>query len=397
MAVDGRLGRAAPKAVFYNDPKIRAIFAQAVVLAVVLGVGWYLVHNTIINRQRLGVASGFGFLGALGGFDISQSLIEFSSSSSSYGRAFIVGLLNTFYVAIFGIVLATIIGFTMGIARLSSNWLVARVALVYVEMIRNVPLLLQLFFWYTVVLGALPGARDSLNFLWGFGYLNVRGLFLPKLIFGSFPVVELGALLVAILGWVLLGRWAKKRREATGEPFPVVWTGLAAVILIPLLAHAVAGTSFEMEHPQQTRFRMEGGFVLLPEFVALLLGLSIYTGAFLAEIVRSGILSVNKGQIEAAGALGLKRGHTLRFVIVPQALRVIIPPQTSTYLNLTKNSSLGVAIGYPDFFNVAGTVNNQTGQAVEVIAITMGVYLALSLVISGFMNWYNSRMALVER
>ncbi|MCS6778871.1 MAG: amino acid ABC transporter permease [Geminicoccaceae bacterium] len=375
---------------------MRGLLAQAIVLALVIAGGAYLVHNTIVNRERLGVASGFDFLGRLAGFDVSQALIDFASDRSTYGRAFVVGLLNTLYVALVGIVLATLIGFVMGIARLSSNWLVARLALVYIEVIRNVPLLLQLIFWYVVVLGALPGPRDSLEVL-GIGYLNVRGLFLPKPIFEAGAIFELLALLLAIVGVVLLARWAKRRREATGRPFPTFWVGLSILIGLPLATHLALGGPIAFEYPRLTRFRLEGGLVLLPEFLALVLGLSVYTGAFLAEIVRSGILSVGKGQLEAAGALGLKPNQTLRLVVIPQALRVIIPPQTSQYLNLTKNSSLGVAIGYPDFFNMAGTINNQTGQAVEVIAITMAVYLSFSLAISAFMNWYNAKMALVER
>lgn len=396
MATRAEPGDTAPAVALWRDPRIRGLVAQVIVLGLVIAGGAYLVHNTIVNRERLGVASGFDFLGRLAGFDVSQSLIDFASDRSTYGRAFVVGLLNTLYVAFVGILLATIIGFVMGIARLSSNWLVARLALVYIEVIRNVPLLLQLIFWYVVVLGALPGPRDSLEIL-GIGYLNVRGLFLPKPIFEAGAIFELLALLLAIGAVVLLARWAKRRREATGRPFPTLWVGLAILIGLPLATHLALGGPISFEYPRLTRFRLEGGLVLLPEFLALVLGLSVYTGAFLAEIVRSGILSVGKGQLEAAGALGLKPNQTLRLVVIPQALRVIIPPQTSQYLNLTKNSSLGVAIGYPDFFNMAGTINNQTGQAVEVIAITMAVYLSFSLAISAFMNWYNAKMALVER
>lgn len=380
----------------WRDRRVRALLAQVLVLGLVIaGVG-YLVHNTIVNRERLGVASGFDFLWRTAGFDVSQALIDFGAERSSYGRAFLVGLLNTLYVAAVGIVLTTIIGFVMGIARLSSNWLVAKLALVYIEVIRNVPLLLQLIFWYVVVLGALPGPRESVV-VFDIAYLNVRGLFLPKPIFEAGALFELAALVLAILAVTVLARWARRRREATGQPFPTFWVGLAIVIALPLATHVALGGPISFEYPRLTRFRLEGGIVLLPEFLAIVLGLSVYTGAFLAEIVRSGILSVSKGQLEAAAALGLKPKQTLRLIVIPQALRVIIPPQTSQYLNLTKNSSLGVAIGYPDFFNVAGTINNQTGQAVEVIAITMAVYLSFSLAISAFMNWYNAKMALVER
>ncbi|HMR33387.1 MAG TPA: amino acid ABC transporter permease [Geminicoccaceae bacterium] len=395
MATDITRGASAPRPAFYNDPKIRGLFYQVVVLGIVLLGGWYLVHNTLENRARLGVASGFDFLARLSGFDISQTLIDYSSSTGSFGRAFIVGLLNTFYVAVVGIILATIIGFVMGIARLSSNWLVNRLALVYVEIIRNVPLLLQLIFWYAVVLAALPAPRESITFMGG--ALNVRGLFLPRLVFSEGILVEIVFLLLAILAVILMRRWARARFERTGQPFHTFWVGLAILIGVPVLGNLLLGSPAHIEYPQLSTFRVTGGFVLLPEFLAIVLGLAVYTGSFIAEIVRSGILSVSKGQWEAAGALGLGRADTLRLIIVPQALRVIIPPQTSQYLNLTKNSSLGVAIGYPDFFNIASTINNQTGQAVEVIAITMAVYLLLSLLISVFMNWYNAKMALVER
>ncbi len=379
----------------WRDPRIRAIFTQLVVLVLVGAGVAYLVHNTIVNRQRLGVASGFDFLWQTAGFDISQTLIDYDRTYT-YGRAFLVGLLNTFYVAIVGIFFATITGFIMGVARLSSNWLVARVATAYIEIVRNVPLLLQLIVWYVVVLGGLPPPRNSIAIADG-AFLNVRGLFLPKPIFQ--PGIEWvwGGLVLALVAIFLLRRWARRRFEETGRPFPVLWTSIGLLIALPLLGFYLGGMPIQFEYPRLGKFRISGGLVMLPEFMAMVAGLSIYTGAFIAEIVRAGILAIAKGQWEAAAALGLSRTQTLRLVIIPQALRVIIPPQTSQYLNLTKNSSLGVAIAYPDFFNVAGTINNQTGQAVEVIAITMAVYLFLSLLISAFMNWYNSRMALVER
>ncbi|MDX6749109.1 amino acid ABC transporter permease [Geminicoccaceae bacterium 1502E] len=388
--------RSRPKTAFYNDPRVRGLLYQALALAAVVALGAFLIGNTLENRARLGVASGFGFLGVQSGFDISQSLIAYSSSFSSYGNAFVVGLLNTFYVAIFGIALATIIGFVMGIARLSSNWLVAQVALVYIEIIRNVPLLLQLIFWYTVVLAQLPSPADSMR-LGEWLFFNIRGLFLPMPVFEKGPWALLAGLAVAVAAAVLFARWARRRFEATGQRFPAILVVLPMLLLVPLAAQILFGGTVTLDYPQASRFRISGGLTFLPEFMALLLGLSVYTGAFIAEIVRSGILAVSKGQLEAASALGLKPNMTLRLVVVPQALRVIIPPLTSQYLNLTKNSSLAVAIGYPDFFSIAGTINNQTGQAVEVIAITMGVYLTLSLLISAFMNWYNAHVALVER
>lgn len=395
MAVNARPTRRRRAAHFWNDARVRAVAAQIVLMAALLAGAVYLVHNTLLNLERLGVSTGFGFLWTAAGFDISQTLVPYDRTHS-YARAFLVGLLNTFYVSIVGIVLATILGFIVGIARLSSNWLVAKVAAAYIEIVRNVPLLLQLIVWYFVVLGNLPLPGDSIALLGG-AYLNIRGLFLPK------PVPEPGfawtvyALVAAIVAVVLLARWARRRFEETGRPFPTFRLGLAILVLVPLAVFLLTGAPLSFEYPEVGRFRVSGGLVLLPEFLAMVAGLSVYTAAFIAEIVRAGIEAVDRGQWEAAYALGLSRGQTLRLVVIPQALRVIIPPQTSQYLNLTKNSSLGVAIGYPDFFNVAGTINNQTGQAVEVIAITMAVYLSLSLAISALMNWYNRRMALVER
>ena len=384
----------APKVAFYNDPRIRAIFYQLLVIGFVLLGGWILVSNTVANLARLGVASGFGFLERPSGFDIGQTLIDYSAAST-FGRAFLVGFLNTIVVALVGIVLATIIGFTMGIARLSHNWLVSTLATFYVEVVRNIPLLLQLLLVYVVIVHALPQPRESATLLDAL-LLNTSGLFVPKPVpqdgFAIFAIVTL----LALAAIPILLRWAAKVRERTGHSvrtLPYV-LGLLALIVIVYFA---MGRPLLWDLPTMGKFRPSGGMQINPEFVALVLGLSIYTGAFITEIVRSGILSVSKGQWEAAGSLGLSRGQTLRFIVVPQALRVIIPPQTNQYLNLTKNSSLAVAIGYPDFFAIAGTINNQTGQAVEVVAITMGVYLLLSLVTSYFMNWYNARMALVER
>lgn len=383
-----------PRVVFYRDPRVRAVFYQILVVVLVFLGGAYLVHNTMANLAKLGVAGGFGFLSRPSGFDIGQSLIDYSSSNT-FGRAFIVGFINTIVVAIVGIILATIIGFTMGIARLSHNWLVATLATVYVEIVRNIPLLLQLLLIYAVIIHALPQAKESVVVLDSV-LLNTGGLFLPK------PIPQSGFGIVAII-WVLallaiplVLHFAAKRRELTGQPVRTLPVILGLLALIPV-SYFVLGQPLGLDFPVMGRFRPSGGFVVQPEFVALVLGLAVYTGSFIAEIVRSGILAVSKGQWEAAQSLGLSRASTLRLIVVPQALRVIIPPQTNQYLNLTKNSSLAVAIGYPDFFNVAGTINNQTGQAVEVVAITMGVYLTLSLITSTFMNWYNARIALVER
>lgn len=383
--------------VFYNDPKVRSIAYQLVLCAVVAFLVYGATRNAIDNLERAHIASGFGFWNNTAGFDISQTLIEYSARASTYGRAFWVGLLNTLLVAGIGIVFATIIGFVVGISRLSRNWLLAKAAGGYVEIIRNLPLLLQLLFWYNAVLKALPDIRESIAIPGG-AILNNRGFFLPVPIFkNGFGFVGI-ALLAGAVAAIAFYVWARKRQERTGQQAPVFWLTLLLVIGLPLAVFALAGFPLGFEFPQAGRFNITGGIEVLPEFAALLFGLSIYTAAFIAEVVRAGILAVSRGQTEAAYSLGLKQGPTLRLIVVPQAMRVIIPPLTSQYLNLTKNSSLAVAIGYPDLVQVfTGTVLNQTGQAVEVVAITMLVYLIISLVTSLLMNIYNSRMALVER
>jgi general L-amino acid transport system permease protein len=388
--------RDAASASFLYRPEVRQAIYQ-IILVVSLAVLFYiLITNTAANLRRQNIASGFGFIDRTAGFDISQHLIAFDNSMT-YGRAFAVGLLNTLLVAGLGIVLATVLGFVIGIARLSTNWLVARLATVYVEVIRNVPLLLQLFFWYFAVLKSLPPPRQSLTLPAG-GFLNVRGLYLPSpLPQPGFDVV-LVAFLIGIVASIAVYIWARRRQILTGKQFPVLWTTLALLVLLPLGVFIITGQPLAFEYPKLQGFNFEGGMVLQPEFAALLLGLSIYTASFIAEIVRAGIQGVSKGQKEAALAIGLSKGQSLRLVVIPQAMRIIIPPLTSQFLNLTKNSSLAVAIGYPDLVSVwSGTVLNQTGQAVEVILVTMCVFLVISLITSAFMNWFNKRMALVER
>jgi general L-amino acid transport system permease protein len=381
---------------WWYDRRLRGWLAQAALVAAIAVACAYVAGNTVENLQRQGIASGFAFFSSEAGFGILQSLIDYDETAT-YGRAFLVGLLNTLLVAGVGIVLATLIGFVMGVARLSSNWLVARLAALYIEAVRNVPLLLQLFFWYFGVLRALPSPRDSVN-LFDAVFLNIRGLYLPSVLAEPgfewlVAAVAAGFGVAATVAW-----WARRRRLRTGKPFPSLRVALSGVIGLPLLAAWITGFPLRFEYPELSGFNFVGGLVLVPEFVALVLALSIYTGAFIAEIARAGILSVSRGQTEAALALGLSPRLTLRLVVIPQALRVIIPPLTSQYLNLTKNSSLAAAIAYPELVSVfAGTVLNQTGQAIEVIAITMAVYLTISLLIAGFMNFYNRRMALVER
>jgi general L-amino acid transport system permease protein len=366
-------------------------------IAAVGGLAYAAFVNAANNLARSHIASGFRFWDNTAGFDISQTLIAYSASTSTFGRAFWVGLLNTLLVAGVGVVLATVIGFVVGIARLSRNWIVARLAGGYVELIRNIPLLLQLLFWYNAVLKALPELRDSIT-LPGGGFLNNRGLFLPRPDFEPDFGAVLVALLIGLVAAFVLHVWARRRQERTGAQPPTVGWMLALILGLPLAVFALAGFPLRFSFPQMSRFNVVGGIEILPEFAALLLALSVYTAAFIAEAVRAGILSVAHGQIEAAQSLGLRSGTTLRLIAIPQAMRVIVPPLTNQYLNLTKNSSLAVAIGYPDLVQVfAGSVLNITGQAVEVIAITMAVYLAISLVTSLLMNLYGRTTAIVER
>ena len=366
-------------------------------LLLVLGAALFIafiVSNTIANLQRYGLTAGYGFLFDTSAFDINQRLIEYDSTHT-YGRAFIVGGLNTILVAALGIVAATIIGFLAGVLRLSRNFLVSKIVTVYVEFTRNVPLLLQIIFWWVILL-ALPRVRDSINIA-NTVYLSNRGVRMPAPVFGEGSIVILIGLVVAIAATVILARWARIRQDATGEKFPVGWTGLALIAGLTLLMYFIMGRPVAFDMPVMGRFNLQGGFNVTPELVALWIALATYTGAFISEIVRAGILSVNRGQTEAAGALGLPSGLTLRKIILPQALRAIVPPLTSQYLNLTKNSSLAVAIGYQDLVSIGNTVLNQSGQALEVISIFMISYLFLSLLTSAFMNWYNRRIALVER
>jgi len=370
---------------------------QAALVVVIGALAYAAFVNAADNLAKAHIASGFRFWDNTAGFDISQTLIDYSSSTSTFGRAFWVGLLNTLLVASLGIVLATVLGFAIGIARLSRNWLVARLAGGYVELVRNIPLLLQLLFWYNAVLKALPELRDSIA-LPGAAYLNNRGLFLPRPEFGENFIYVAAAFAVGVAGTVAVHIWERRRQERTGAPPRTLSYAFVLIVVLPVLVFFAMGTPLSFSYPEMGRFNIRGGTEILPEFAALLVALTIYTAAFIAEVVRAGILAVPHGQTEAAQALGLRGGSTLRLVVVPQAMRVMVPPLTSQYLNLTKNSSLAVAIGYPDLVQVfAGSVLNITGQAVEVIAITMSVYLFISLVTSLLMNWYGRAVSIVER
>ncbi len=398
IMTDGTLparGGSAPKVAFFNDPKTRSLIFQTLALALLVFILFTAVNNAVTNLRNQNIAGGFGFLNQTAGFGISQTPIAWEESMS-YGRAYLIGLLNTLLVAVVGIFFATLLGFIVGVARLSPNWVIAKIAYWYVEIIRNLPLLFQILFWYLAVLAAMPTPRNSYS-LFGLLFANQRGITVPR------PVFETGAgligiaLIVGLVAAFAVRHWARKRQEATGEQFPVVATMTGLILGLPILAYLVSGMPISFDHPQQGRFNLTGGMTLIPEFVALTVALVAYTAAFIGEIVRAGIQAVSHGQTEAGRSLGLPEGRILNLIVIPQALRVIIPPLTSQYLNLTKNSSLAVGIGYPDVVSVGGTILNQTGQAIEVIAMWMGCYLTISIATSIFMNWYNRRIALVER
>jgi len=380
---------------FLNDQKVRAVAYQIAALCTVGFLGYYLFSNTVANLQKQAIATGFGFLGKQASFEIGESLI-FYSAADTYIRALLVGVLNTLKVAFVGIVLTVILGTFLGIARLSTNWLVAKLAAVYIEVMQDIPILLQLFFWYSFFYDILPAPREAIE--------PVAGVFMSNRGF-AFAVPEphlahacmAAAAVAGCFAAYILHRWARKRQEKTGQVFPVFACSLGIIIGLPFAVWLIAGAPHKMSVPELSGFNFQGGLNVSPEFGALLLGLVLYTAAFVAEIVRAGIQAIGKGQTEAAMAIGLKPGQILNLVILPQALRVIIPPLTSQMLNLTKNSSLAVAIGFPDFVSVASTTINQTGQAIEGISLIMLVYLCFSLLTSLFMNWYNKKMALVER
>ncbi|MEX0589547.1 MAG: amino acid ABC transporter permease [Xanthobacteraceae bacterium] len=376
-----------------TDPRFRSIAVQLILLIGVVWLGWEFYQNARANLAAQNIASGFGFFEQTAGFAIGQALIPYQESSS-YGRAFLVGLFNTLLVSALAIVFATIIGFAVGIARLSSNILLARLGGAYVETLRNLPLLFQILFWYLAVLGTLPGPRESKPLL-EMVYFTNRGILMPRLLFEPGSGTVIAALAIGIFLALLVHFWARRRHYATGRHFSSGRIAVALVIGLPAVAFLAAGAPIAVELPELRGFNFVGGARLNPEFMALLFALSTYTAAFIAEVVRAGFLSVPRGQAEAAYSLGLSRRLTLRLVVAPQAMRLIVPPLTNQYLNLTKNSTLAAAIGYPDLFYVfAGTTLNQTGQAIEIIAITMAVYLVISLVTAAFMNWYNRALAL---
>ncbi|PZO81486.1 MAG: amino acid ABC transporter permease [Mesorhizobium amorphae] len=416
MAVDATAAGAGSsrRTSFFNDPRVRGILAQVLVFAGLALLVWWIAGNTVDNLRRQNIGSGFDFLNARSGFPIGQSLVEYTPDST-YRDAIFIGFLNTLLVAVCGIITASIVGFLVGIGRLSGNWLLRKICMVYVELFRNLPPLLVIFFLYLAVLAVLPAPRDSveiglplgmqtpfgligLDETLGIGaYLNIRGLFIPRIVWGEGAWMVIAGLALGIVLAFVTHRWATKRRMQTGESFPILPVSIALIVGLPLLGLVAAGFPITLDVPVQGNFNLSGGSQVLPEFLALYVALSLYTASFIAEIVRAGIMGVPRGQTEASYALGLQSGRTLRLVVVPQALRIIIPPLTSQYLNLTKNSSLAVAIGYPDLVQIGQTTMNQSGQAIEVVAIWMVIYLTISLVTSILMNWFNARMALVER
>ncbi|MCP3944902.1 MAG: amino acid ABC transporter permease [Desulfobacteraceae bacterium] len=380
---------------FWLDPNKRAIAYQILTFSIVGLLAWYLVSNTLVNLEKQSIASGFGFLDKEAAFEIGESTIGYSAAHS-YGRALLVGALNTLKVSFIGMILCLIIGVLIGVARLSSNWLVQKLAATYIEVMQNIPILLQLFFWYALFYESFPSPRQALNPFTGLFFCN-RGVAMgipaahPA---HTYMLIALGFGLILSFG---IKKWAKKRKFNTGKNFPVFWSFLGLSLGLPIITWILAGTPTSMDLPELHGFNFQGGLILSPEFLALLLGLVIYTSAFVAEAVRAGIQAVSRGQTEAAMSVGLKGGQILNLVVLPQALRVIIPPLTSQMLNLTKNSSLAIAIGYPDFVSVANTTINQTGQSIEGVALIMGCYLIFSISTSLFMNWYNKKSKLIER
>ena len=383
------------KVPFWLDPKKRAIFFQVITFCMVGLLAYYLISNTLINLKKQNIATGLGFLQKESSFEIGESLIPYSAAST-YGRALLVGALNTIEVAFIGVVITIILGTIIGVARLSTNWLVSKLAAIYVEVMQDIPVLLQLFFWYAIFYETLPSPQEAISPGAGI-FMSNRGV--------AFTIPEghpahkymFLAFLVGCVIVYLIRRWARKRQEKTGQFFPTFRVGMAIIFGLPFITWLAFGTPMKMDAPKFIGFNFQGGLMVSPEFIALLMGLILYTAAFVAEVVRAGIQSVSKGQREAAMAIGLRPAFVLNLVILPQALRVIVPPLTSQMLNLTKNSSLAVAIGYPDFVSVANTTINQTGQSIEGVALIMAVYLFFSLTTSVFMNWYNKRVALVER
>ena len=393
-----------------NDARVRALVFQASLIFAMIVGAWWLVDNTVSNLSEQGKTLGFNFLVQTAGFQISSTLgtwaMDYNVGESTYLDVYFIGIINTFIVAALGILAATVLGFGIGIMRLSNNLVLKGFATIYIEMLRNLPLLLQLFFWYFAVLRSLPGRREQIELIPGFAGINITGLYLPAPLAGDGFIYVVSVFIMAVVGAVMISKWATKRQYETGQTFPAFWAGLGLIVCATMVVFLAMGSPLDWGLPEfkdtgpalRRGFQSGAGMVIVPELIAVWLALSLYTAAFIAEIVRAGILAVAKGQAEASYSLGLRPGITLRLIIIPQALRVIIPPLTSQFLNLTKNSSLAVAIAYPELVSIfAGTALNQVGKEIEMIGMMMAVYLTFSLLTAAFMNWFNARVKLVER
>ena len=393
-----------------NDARVRALVFQASLIFALIVGAWWLVDNTVSNLSEQGKTLGFNFLVQTAGFQISSTLgtwaMDYNVGESTYLDVYFIGIINTFIVAALGILAATVLGFGIGIMRLSNNLVLKGFATIYIEMLRNLPLLLQLFFWYFAVLRSLPGRREQIELIPGFAGINITGLYLPAPLAGDGFIYVVSVFIMAVVGAVMISKWATKRQYETGQTFPAFWAGLGLIVCATMVVFLAMGSPLDWGLPEfkdtgpalRRGFQSGAGMVIVPELIAVWLALSLYTAAFIAEIVRAGILAVAKGQTEASYSLGLRPGITLRLIIIPQALRVIIPPLTSQFLNLTKNSSLAVAIAYPELVSIfAGTALNQVGKEIEMIGMMMAVYLTFSVLTAAFMNWFNARVKLVER
>ncbi len=379
-----------------RNQKIRGMLFQVLTILGLVAFLWYIGSNTMANIEQRGIKSGFDFLSGTAGFEIDEAPIKFSSSDT-HGRVFLVGLINTLIITFIGIIFSTILGLIIGVFRLSNNWLIKKLAAAYIDIFRNIPILLQILFWYNVVLRALPSPKQSINFLDSI-FMNNRGLYLPIPDLNTTTISVCISVLVVVVGAFFLNKWANKRQEETGKDFPVLLTSLGALIIIPIITYFISGANFNFDYPALKGFNFRGGKVISPEFLALTFALVIYTATFIAEAVRSGIEAVSKGQKEAAASIGLSSYQSLKLVVLPQAIRIAIPPVINQYLNLAKNSSLAAAVGYPEIVTVfAGISLNQTGQAIEILAITMLVYLTISLIVSAILNWFNHKMKIKER
>ena len=380
----------------WNDKETRSVMIQIITISVLFAFFFYIARNAITNLEIIGKGYSFNFLSDPASYDINQTLIEYTSRSSHF-RAMQVGILNTLLVAFTGIIITTIVGFVLGVLRLSPNWLINKVVYGYIEYVRNVPVLLHILLVHGLVVHSLPRPKDAINFEDTF-FLTNRGFYTPEPIFEPAMWSVLIAFIVGVIFTIWFKRYAKKVQDATGKIYPVFWIGLGAIIGLPILTYFIAGSPMTWEMPYLKGFNFKDGMVLRPEYIALTMALALYTAAFIAEIVRAGILAISHGQTEAGRALGFREGRIMKLIVIPQALRVIIPPLSSQYLNLTKNSSLAIAIGYMDITATIGGISlNQTGREMECMTIVLLLYLSFSLLISAFMNWYNKRMKLVER